>query len=398
MSAQSARLSLGFSCIGHTYSHLFAPIFFVAALGLEKELGLSHGETVALILIGNMLFGFAAPLAGWLGDKWSSIGMMGVFFLGMGAGMVATGMASTPVGIAIGLAATGLFAAIYHPVGIAWLVRNAESRGKALGINGVFGGIGPGVAAVMAGILIDWQGWRAAFLVPGGLMILTALLFYYFVFRGVLVESKVDRKQEKPASRRDMVRAIMVLVVTMLATGLIYQSTQPALPKAFSMEMTSFLNDGIFGLSTIIAAIYFLAGGMQVWAGHLADRYPPKYVYVFCFILQVPLLFLAGAVSGTTLALVAAMMVTINVGALPAENMLVARYAPSHRRGLVFGLKFILAFGIASLGIKLEGALFDATGSFVTLFSVLAAIAVVAATAGFLLPSDKDEPVPAAAE
>ena len=43
MSTTNARLSLGFSCIGHTYSHLFGPIFYVAALSLENDLGLTHG-------------------------------------------------------------------------------------------------------------------------------------------------------------------------------------------------------------------------------------------------------------------------------------------------------------------------------------------------------------------
>ena len=130
MSPLSTRLSLGFACVGHTYSHLFQPIFYVTVLSLEGELGLSHGKVVVLILAGNLLFGFAAPLAGWLGDRWSSIGMMALFFLGTGAGMVMTGLASTPFGIALGLAVTGLMASIYHPVGTAWLVsRLGSSRG-----------------------------------------------------------------------------------------------------------------------------------------------------------------------------------------------------------------------------------------------------------------------------
>jgi len=67
--ARSARLSLIFSSIGHTYSHLFQPLYYVAVLTLEKELGLTHGETVQLAVLGGMLFGFGAPIAGWLGDR-----------------------------------------------------------------------------------------------------------------------------------------------------------------------------------------------------------------------------------------------------------------------------------------------------------------------------------------
>jgi hypothetical protein len=84
-------------------------------------------------------------------------------------------------------------------------------------------------------------------------------------------------------------------------------------------------------------------------------------------------------------------MVSINVGALPAENGLVARYSPSNWRGLAFGLKFILAFGISGFGVQMEGAFYDLTGGFNSLFVVLAAIAAVGFAAACLLPSERRE-------
>ena len=395
---QSARLSLGFSCVGHSYAHLFAPIFYVVALSLEQDLSLSHGEVIALIVAGNVLFGVAAPLAGWLGDKWSSTGMMSLFFLGTGIGLILTGLVSTPLQIGLALAATGLFSSIYPPVGIAWLIRDAVSRGAALGINGVFGGIGPGIAAVVAGVLIEWFNWRAAFIVPGVLLFVTGVIFYWLVARRIIVESRVDRKQDAPATRKDMIRAFMVLAVTMLCTGIIYQATQPALPKIFSEKLSELTSGGVFGVSMFVAIVYFAAGGMQIVAGRLADKYPLKYVYMIAFTLQVPFLAIAGSLSGTSLLVVALIMVSINVGALPAENSLVARYAPSQWRGLAFGLKFILAFGVSGLGVLLEGKLYDYTGDFYWLFIILACIATVATMAGFLLPNERPEATPAPAE
>ncbi len=89
------------------------------------------------------------------------------------------------------------------------------------------------------------------------------------------------------------------------------------------------------------------------------------------------------------LVVIAILMVTANVGSLPAENCLVARYSPSHRRGLFYGLKFVFAIGVASgLGVKLEGALFDASGDFFWLFVVLASLAAAASAIGFLLPGE----------
>jgi len=390
MSRYSAPLSMGFSCIAHSYSHLYAPIFYVAVLALEPELGLSHGEAVSLILVGNILFGVAAPLAGWLGDRWSAVGMMVLFFLGTGGGMILTGLADTPFAIAFWLAATGLFGSIYHPVGTAWLVRNAVNRGIALGINGMFGGFGPAAAALMSGALIDLFGWRAAFILPGALVIATGAVFCGLVVKGEIVESKADRRVEPPASRQDAIRVMLVLMLTMICNGMIYQATQAGLPKVFSLRVADFAASGAFGISVLVAVVYASAGVLQIVGGRLADRYPLKTVYRLAFLMQVPLLLLAAQLGGPTLVVVALLMVAANAGSLPAENCMVARYAPSHRRGLFYGLKFVFAIGIASgLGVKLEGVLFDASGDFVWLFITLAALAIAALAIGHLLP---DEP------
>jgi len=394
----SARLSLVFSCIGHSCSHLFGPIFFVVALSLEKDLSMSHGDVVTLIVVGNVLFGVAAPLAGWIGDKWSSTGMMSLFFLGTGTGMVMTGLASSPFMIAFSLAVTGLFSSIYHPVGIAWLVRHAVNRGAALGVNGVFGSVGPAVAAISAGALIQWHGWPAAFLVPGILIIATGCLFFLLIRRRLIIEIKEDRVPMRPAPRKDMIRAFLVLAVTMLCTGLIYQAMQPALPKAFSERLSELTNGGVFGVSVLVALVYSVSGAMQIVAGRLADKYPLKLVYTLAFALQAPFLALAASLGGGALIVVAVVMVSANTGALPAENALVARYAPAQWRGLVFGLKYILTIGIGSLGIFLEAKLYDYTGGFFWLFIILGGVAAVAMAASLLLPNERVETVPVAAE
>src|SRR2546430_7665098 len=50
-----------------------------------------------------------------------------------------TGFATAPWQIAFGLTVTGMFAAIYHPVGIAMLVAAPKNLGMALGWNGLWG-------------------------------------------------------------------------------------------------------------------------------------------------------------------------------------------------------------------------------------------------------------------
>jgi len=55
---------------------------------------------------------------------------------------ILTGFAKTPLMFAVGLAGIGIFASIYHPVGMSWLVSRTSKTGTALGFNGLFGSIG----------------------------------------------------------------------------------------------------------------------------------------------------------------------------------------------------------------------------------------------------------------
>ncbi|NIR61248.1 MAG: MFS transporter, partial [Gammaproteobacteria bacterium] len=61
------------------------------------------------------------------------------------------------------------------------IVADAKKVGKALGINGVFGNFGVALAAITTGALTDLFGWRAAFLVPGAIAVLTGLLYAAFM-------------------------------------------------------------------------------------------------------------------------------------------------------------------------------------------------------------------------
>ncbi|MSO93365.1 MAG: MFS transporter [Rhodospirillales bacterium] len=395
MSLVSARLSLAFSCLGHASSHLFQPIFYVAVLALEPELGMTHGEAIALIVAGNVLMGAGAPLAGWLGDRWRATGMMVVFFFGTGGAMVATGFAETPLAIALWLAVTGLFASIYHPVGFAWVASNAVKQGTAFGINAIFGSLGNAIAALGAGALIAAWSWRAAFIVPGAVVAAIGAAFLAVVVRGLIVEPRADRVATKPASRDDMVRAFVALSFTMFCAGMIYSATQPALPKLFSERLGDV---GVLGVSATVAGVYFIAGFMQLIAGLLIDRFDARNVYVWSFLAQVPILLLVAVTAGAPLAALVLGMVVFNIVSGPAENVLVTRYSPRRWRGLAFGLKFILSFGLAGLGVVMEGTLYDLTGGFYWLFVVMAGFAVAGWVSGLWLPGRGAARVPAPAE
>lgn len=325
--------------------------------------------------------------------------MMVVFFVGLGLSAIVCGFLDSPTALLVGLAAIGLFASIYHPVGIAWLVKNAESRGKALGINGICGSIGVASAGLTAGALIDSFGWRAAFIAPGVVSLGTGLVLMAILRLGLVTDGAERPAGDVPPSRGDMLRVFVILVATMLIMGIIFQATQAALPKVFDLRLRDIAGDGTFGIGAIVAGVYLVGGVMQVIGGHLADRYPLKPIYFSAFLLQVPILAGIAALSGLPLIGVAVLTVVLSTAALPAENMMLAHYAPRRHQSLAFGVKFVLAFATAPLALAVVAFVQERTGEFVWLFAALAGIAGIAALAAMMLPAQRQAaPLPAAAE
>jgi MFS family permease len=396
MSDASARWSLIFANIGHAYAHLFMLIYPTVVLVLDTEFGLSYSQLLTLAFPGFVLFGALALPAGWLGDRWSALGMMAVFFIGTGVSSVLTGFAQTPWQLGAGLAAIGAFAAIYHPVGLAWIVRVAFRRGKALGFNGLIGGIGIASAPLVAGSFAELMTWRAAFIIPGLIGIATGLAFIYLVKTGLLVVPATDRKIEAEPARRDRVRVFMVLAVTVLFGGLIYQSLAVAMPKVFADGMKGITQGTVIGVGGMVTLVYLFGGLAQIVGGHMADRYPLKNVYLVSYILLAPVLFIAAGTEELALLLAALAVVFINVGSLPAENTLMARYAPGRWRNTVFGAKFVLTLGVSALGVPLVAFIYGLGQGFHALFVALSGVAVVVAVAAvFLPPEPKAETAPA---
>jgi MFS family permease len=360
-------------------------------LALERDWGMPYAELFALSIPGAVMFGAGALPAGWLGDRWSATGMMAVFFFGTGIAAVLTGFARTPLELAVGLTAIGSCAAIYHPVGIPWLIRHARSRGRALGISGVFGSAGTAAAALVAGALADLYGWRAAFIVPGLVCLATGVAFVALLRLGLIADGEGEAAPTPAPSRAEVRRAFTALAVTVLCVGVIYQATSYALPKIFEERLAGFVGGSVLGIGGVVTACYLLSGLTQLIGGELADRFPQKTVYMLCQLAQVPLYALAFFLFGASLLPVAFLMIAFNVMGQPAENALLARYTPMKWRGQVFGAKFVLTLGVSSLGVAVIPLIHAATGSLDGLFVLLGASALISFLGASMLPTERRE-------
>jgi MFS family permease len=190
-----------------------------------------------------------------------------------------------------------------------------------------------------------------------------------------------------------MLRGFLILTVGMICGGLIWQSTQTALPNFFEERVADLAGDGVFGIGALVAVVYGVSGFMQVVGGHLADRYPLKPVYILLYAVQVPLLALAASAAGLPLILVATLMATFGGASLPAENMLLSRFSPQKHRSLAFGVKYVISFGLAPLALVLVSFVYEQSGGFGALFLALAGLAAVVTVTGMLLPASGRRPL-----
>lgn len=382
-------LTTTYASVAHALSHMFVLFYATVVLVLDAEFALSYAELMSLSVPGAILFGAGALPAGWLADRWSSAGMIAIFFFGTGAAAIATGFAGTPFWLAMGLSAIGLFASIYHPVGIPWLIKHARNRGRALGVSGVFGSLGTAAAALVAGWLGEGLGWRAAFIVPGVITIAIGFLFVATLRAGWIVERAEDAVAAPAPEGMNRRNALLALAVAVICTGLIYQATSYALPKMFEERLFDVAGGSLANIGLMVTACYVVSGLTQLIGGELADRYEEKWVYAAAQVLQVPIYVIGFQIFGPALLGVAVLMIGLNVIGQPAENALVARYTPPRWRGQVFGVKFVLTLGVSAAGIAVLPVIHAAFGSFDPLWLMLAAAAAVGFIAAAILPSNR---------
>lgn len=382
--------------IGHTLDHLFMLIYPTVVLVLAPAFGLPYSEMLPLSLGGFIAFGAGSLPAGWLGDRWSRHGMMVVFFIGIGVASIVTALARTGFEIAAGLTAVGLFAAIYHPVGIAMLVKDEPRLGLTLGINGVAGNLGLAFAALISGALADLFTWRAAFIAPGVLSIGCGLWFWAAIPKA-LIDGAGGKRTGKAAVPVDFARVFAVLVVATVCGGIIFNATTVAMPKVFDERLAA-LTRTTLGIGALVCGVYVLAAIAQLCVGQLIDRRPLRGVFVMIAVMQAPLLLLAGSVSDWAMLAVATAMMFFVFGQIPINDAMVARYIDDRWRARAYALRYVISFGASATAVPLVAATYGGTGGFQTLFTILAGLAVLVFAAALCFPQPRETAVAAPAE
>ena len=385
-----------FSSIGHALMHLMTAFYAVIVLTLAAVWQLPVERLLELYAPATVLLGIMSLPAGWASDKFGAPVMMVVMFFGMGLSSIACGLVPTgdTLALSIALCGIGAFGAIYHSVGIGWVIRTAREQGHAMGVNGLWGSAGLALYGVVPGVLITLASWRAAFIVPGVVCLAMGAIVAWQMAAKRIGDRPMPATPGVKAGRAEFWRVFSVLSVTMALEGVIWQAVMFGSALVFE---TRFQATSVLWLGLATSMIYVVSGFAQYALGRrIIDRYPLKNTYVIASGLQVVAM-LGLAMGNGYVALAGAIFsAVLSAAAGPVENILIARYTPSKYHGLGFGAKFVVAFGASPLAILLIARVREATGNLDLLFLGLAGTSVVITAVALLLPAERSTPFAAA--
>tara|TARA_Y100000022_G_scaffold65832_1_gene56507 strand:- start:671 stop:1879 length:1209 start_codon:yes stop_codon:yes gene_type:complete len=374
--------------IGHFLDHFMMLIFAKAAFDAGRHFGLGYDEIIIYGTLGLFLFGAAAPVAGWLADKYSRSIIMIIYPFGVSLGAFLCFLSSSPIMLGFSIGVIGFFAAIFHPVGIAMLIRDSKKVGFRLGVNGVWGNMGVAAAPVLTGFIILNSNWQLSFLVPS----IICFIFGLAQLRGF---KEIDIKEEKTKQKTSngLVEGwkivLISLTMTTLAGGFIFGSLTFLIPRIFEVNLSGISVDiAITGL--LAGIVYAIASLSQVGVGYLIDRYSPKIILGFVGIGQFFLIYLSSLYIDYALFFVMLMAMFFVFGQVPITDAILVRYVDDRWRARILSIKFLINLCAGASVLPLVSLFLGYGYNFSDLLMILSCLAIFVVISAYMLPKIKD--------
>ena len=370
MDPQERRI-LFFSSATHFFTHFYVLVFPALVMPMSRDLGLPIATVLNISFWMYLLYGVLALGWGWISDHLGHKWAMNSGIILASVGFVLAGLVRSLPLLSASFALVGIGCSAYHPAGLAMVSQGIRERGRALGINGVWGNVGMAAAPFVSGLLSYLIGWRRGVVILGAVGLLlgvAAVMTPFSIERGTEV-----KKVEKLASGT-AVRLFVIFCVGVLFAGLMFRSFAVILPTFLESRLGDVsqgfreLLPGRFAavedlpaFQTLVAnliatAVYLLGIFGQVLGGRVADRYSLKWGYFIFFCAAMPFILAAVFLENALLIPAAGLFLLFTVGMQPIENSLLAFLTPARWRSLSYGIKFTLTFGAGSFAVKIVGA------------------------------------------
>ena len=371
---RARRRSIAFLNWAHALDHFVLLIYPTVVIGLEVVYQRPYSELIALSSAAFLAFGIFSLPAGWLADRWSRRNMMAAFYIGCGVSLIGVAAAPNLVMLSVAMFALGIFAAIYHPVGMAMLIEASSARGRTLAFNGVCGNLGVSLAAGISAALATWFGWRAAFYAPAVISIATGIIYLWLT-----PDDRHHAKTRKsapavPLTPRLAVMLFGLFIVIALSAGMVFNVLTIALPKIVDERLSGDLPLVLVG--SIATAVLICGALAQLTVGRLVERITPHMLFAIITGLGFLGNLWAAYANGASLMIALAIAVAAVYGQVTVNDMIMARYTADAWRGRVYAVRYFLLFISAGAAIGMISLLHQ-SGGFTLVLSVNAVIALL---------------------
>ena len=377
--------------IGHLLDHFMMLIFAKAAYDSGRYFGLQYDEMIIYGTVGMILFGAAAPLAGFLSDKYGRMTLMIIYHFGIGISAILASLSSSTFQLAMSLALIGFFASIYHPVGIAMLLQRPGVVGLRMGINGVWGNMGIAVAPIITGILLLYGDWKLTFMVPGIICIIFGILF----FINITSNENSDNEENDNHNKSDQFtpkwqQALFALALSTASGGFIFGAMSFLLPRYFEIHLNE-LSTNVAVTGVLAGIVFACASFAQVAVGWLIDRISPRLVLFWIASGQILFIFLASKFENLSLFFLSIAAMCFIFGQIPIIDTILVRYIPDIWRSKVLSAKFLLNLCIAASVLPISSSLLKNGYDLQMIFSLASVIAIGVLISSILLPKQDNQ-------
>jgi MFS family permease len=359
---ETARLrSIAFLNLAHALDHFVLLIYPTVVIGLEVVYGLPYSELIALSSAAFLAFGVFSLPAGWLADRWSRRNMMAAFFLGCGASLIAVAVAPNLFVLSAAMFALGMFAAIYHPVGMAMLIEASRANGRTLAFNGVCGNLGVSLAAGISGALAYWVDWRAAFFAPALVLIVAGVLYLWLTPDDGHHAKTRQTKATVPLTPKVAVMLFGLFLLIALSGGIVFNVLTIALPKIVDEGMVK--DVPLILVGGVATAVLICGAIAQLAIGRLVERFTPHALFAVVTGIGFVGNLWATYATGIPLMVALAIAVAAIYAQVTVNDIILARYTADAWRGRVYAVRYFTLFISAGIAIAMI-SLLHRSGSF----------------------------------
>ncbi len=375
------RRAIAFLNWAHAIDHFVLLIYPTVVIGLGAVYGRPYSDLIVFSTAAFIAFGVFSLPAGLVADRWSRRNMMVIFYIGVGVSLALAAFAPNLTVLAVALFAIGMFASIYHPVGMAMLIEVSQARGRTLAFNGVCGNLGVSLAAGISAALAAWFGWRMAFLAPAVLAVVSGVA-YLWLTPDDRHHAKTRKKTAAVAmTPREMVMLFALFIGIALTAGTVFNLLTIALPKIVDERLAAHVS---LVLAGSVATLVLICGAIaQLCVGRLVERFSPHMLFVAVTALGFLGNLWAAYADGVMLMIALAVAIAAIYGQVTINDIVLARYTADAWRGRIYAVRYFLLFVSAGVAIGMIALLHERGGfALVLAANAATAFAMCVLTAG----------------